>query len=413
MITRWLLGLCALALTAALSAEEFVATYDLTKDRSAKVSVRASGERMVRNNGDKPLAIGPSRSVSAHAEIALTGPTRRVEYPRGYFDRLNLREMPDSDGSAAWAEAYAREMLGTPEAPTPLRRVLDSEEIDGLYLGLRWNELQPETGRFRWQYPDFWFGEMSRRNKKVLLQITPGTNTPQWVYEQGTKRFPFVDENSYHGSHGKTLVMPVATDEMFVRRWTGLIEAVGRRYADNPALAGICVVGPAKTSGEMHLPKSRADLKEYARLGVTDDALVAVWKEMLAVYARVFPRRALVISVSKILNDNVPTDQIIEHALLTYPNQICLRSAQLNGKSEWEFAFERFGFGLLSRAMDVPVIYGWLGSQPERMGSYDLALENAKNTGAVMLTMGEALLDPNRAEAVKKLHAFLIERQFR
>ncbi|MCX7011267.1 MAG: hypothetical protein NTW86_01645, partial [Candidatus Sumerlaeota bacterium] len=73
----------------------------------------------------------------------------------------------------------------------------------------------------------------------------------------------------------------------------------------------------------------------------------------------------------------------------------------------------RFGFGLLARAMDTPVIYGWLGSQPERMGSYDLALKNAKQTGAVMLTMGEALFDPARAESVKELHGFLMERRFR
>ena len=125
------------------------------------------------------------------------------------------------------------------------------------------------------------------------------------------------------------------------------------------------------------------------------------------------PARALVISVTKILNDQAPTNQIVEHALLTYPNQMCLRSAQLNGKSEWAFAFDRFGFGPLARALDVPVIYGWLGGQPERMGDYNLALQNAKNTGAVMLTMGEALFDPKRAESVKKLHAFLIQRQFR
>ena len=413
MMTRWLLGVCALALAAAVSAEEFAATYDLTKDGLAKVSVRASGERVVRNNGDEALKLSPTVSVPAHGEITLAGPTQRVDYPRGYFDRLNLREMPDSDGSPAWAEAYAREMLGTPEEPTQLRRVLDSEYNDGLYLGLRWDELQPEPGRFRWQYPDFWFEEMSRRNKRVLLQITPGAGSPKWVYAQGAKEFPFADENQYHSTYGKTLVMPVPTDRTFVRCWTELIEAVGKRYAENPALAGVCAVGPAKTSGEMHLPKSPADEKHYAQIGVTGEALVAVWKEMIAAYARVFPQRALVISVTKILNDQGPTDRIVEHALLTYPNQMCLRSAQLNGKAEWEFAFDRFGFGLLARAMDTPVIYGWLGSQPERMGSYDLALKNAKTTGAVMLTMGEALFDPQRSESVKELHGFLMERQFR
>ncbi|MCX7014106.1 MAG: beta-galactosidase, partial [Candidatus Sumerlaeota bacterium] len=337
MVTRILIASCAvaLALAATTRAEDFVATYDLTKDGAAKVFVRASGERVVRNDGDEALTLSPTVSVPAHGEITLAGPTQRVDYPRGYFDRLNLREMPDSDGSAAWAESYAREMLGTPEEPTDLRRVLDSEYNDGLYLGLRWNELQPEPARFRWQYPDFWFQEMSRRNKKVLLQITPGASTPEWVYDKGAQRFPFVDENKYHSARGSTLTIPLPTDETFVREWTGLIEAVGKRYADNPALAGVCAVGPAKTSGEMHLPKSPQDEKNFARLGVTGEALVAVWEKMLAAYARAFPRRALVISVTKILNDQGPTDRIVERALLTYPNQMCLRSAQLNGKAEW------------------------------------------------------------------------------
>jgi len=354
--------------------------------------------REVVNFGGGEFSLSPSYGVPGWSMVTVRVPDMIGVLPLGFYRRINVKaEDMGEDHRAQYERAYERYLL--------------ESRIDGLFVGFPWGRVEPAEGEIRWEFLDFWLRLGEKYGKRVMFMVTAGAKTPSWVFEAGATRFPFIDRNRYHSTYGETLVTTVPWDPVFLKEWTRMVRSLGERYASNRALAAVCATGPAKTSGEMHLPNSPEDMERWEHLGLTQERVVEAWKRCFSAWADSFPQKALVLTVSKL--NIVPRDavaEIVEYALTRYPGRVVLRSAGLNGKRPVTRAFADWGFSGLMTALNTPIFYGWLGSQPERMGDYGVALQNARATGACGLTIGDSLWDPRWEEALTQLRGDLLSR---
>ena len=157
---------------------------------------------------------------------------------------LSLLTRPGLAASAGETEAVLR-----PEsAPGPLDNPLkgwcpftDAGPIHAPYslafLYVPWSRLEPEEGRFvfeSWENADW--TTTAAKGRRLVLRVyldypTLPSGVPSWLMGQGVKLTPYDD-------HGGGL-SPDYDDPLLVSAMRRLIEAMGRRYGDNPRVASL------------------------------------------------------------------------------------------------------------------------------------------------------------------------------
>lgn len=118
-----------------------------------------------------------------------------------------------------------------------------------VYFNVTWRELEPRPGEFQFEKWEKKFWDLpAAKGKHVIFRVnvdypTEPTGVPQWLLDQGLKMTPYSD----HGG-GKS---PDYTDIRFQRAMLKLIEALGKRYDQNPRVAFL-QVGLLGFWGEWH-----------------------------------------------------------------------------------------------------------------------------------------------------------------
>ncbi len=134
----------------------------------------------------------------------------------------------------------------------PLGPAYDGHEFPGLstvYLRLAWSHLEPKEGQFNWAILDTPIQRYGAAGKKFAFRFTvfegdPKQGTPDWVRAAGAK-----------GTLVKTYRVeswePDYEDPIFLNRLGEFLDAAGKRYGANPALAFVDV-GTLGIWGEGH-----------------------------------------------------------------------------------------------------------------------------------------------------------------
>jgi len=130
------------------------------------------------------------------------------------------------------------------------------------YFRLQWNIIEPEMGKYRWDYIDNLLKLSRERGQKIILRISPykwraEEDVPGWYRNMVGGKSP--DERKSAGfTHEKWIVDP--EDPRYAQYYGGMIRALGERYDGHPDLESVDVslVGWAGEGGGTGLLSDKA-----------------------------------------------------------------------------------------------------------------------------------------------------------
>src|SRR5271170_6093904 len=156
-------------------------------------------------------------------------------------------------GNAWCARARGVFALMTPGATVP-RPILTNPDVDGVALLFLWDRIEPHDGEFDWTRIDQEVARVRASGKHYSLGVTPGINTPAWVFADGAASFEFRWDKPL-GPPPCTLVrFPIPWDPVYLKKWLIFVRAFGARYGDDPLLVLVKLQGVNAQTPEFLLP---------------------------------------------------------------------------------------------------------------------------------------------------------------
>jgi Beta-galactosidase len=207
--------------------------------------------------------------------------------------------------------------------------------LTGVCLSIGWNDIEKESGKPDFSAIDETVAILRRVGMKYELGVKPGMSTPSFVFQEGAKAFATRVRNPYRANVGETVVIPVPWDPIYQRNFSRLIKQLGEHYANDPLCVSVVLTCANFMSKEMHLPKAPADRAKWKAMGNYGVELLDVYKKYTDEWAKAFPRQAISLHLSKVL-DLPPTfcEDVVEYGLSRYPARFTIQNCQLTGRKE-------------------------------------------------------------------------------
>jgi hypothetical protein len=165
-----------------------------------------------------------------------------------------------------------------PEAPVAdAHEAVDFPPSSVAYIRWFWSQLEPERGKYRWEILDTALSEAQKHGQTLAIRLMPYDQSnpmPEWYRNSGARR-----ANKASDKDGKVW-SPDASDPLYVRTWTALIQEAGKRYDGNPYLDSV-------------------DISTAGYWGEGWGPYLPDWqthKALLDVYFQAFPRTPLVVN---------------------------------------------------------------------------------------------------------------------
>jgi hypothetical protein len=212
--------------------------------------------------------------------------------------------------------------------PTPEREV-NFPFIDGWLVRPGWDRVEPKEGEFDWRYIDSEIELAKRLNKKLTLCVLGGPQTPAWVFSSGAKGFKY----SMPLGRVKEAKIPLLWDEVYLKKWTALVRALGKKYDTNPTIVLVHITGATGNGLEMQLPFTPQDREEWQRLGYTDGKAIAAWKQIIDTFAKAFPSKPLDIDIHPVLGSDQVAGDVAAYGSEKLGKRFGIFSGWLSGKS--------------------------------------------------------------------------------
>jgi hypothetical protein len=194
-----------------------------------------------------------------------------------------------------------------------------------------WDSVEPRDGRFDWTYIDGEIATAKRLGKKIALAILGGPQTPTWVYDAGARDLRYTWGGRYKA--GQESRIPVLWDDVYLKKWTALIAAAGKRYADEKVLVLVHMTGASENGLEMQLPASTQDRQQWTRLGYTPRKAIAAWETIVDAFAAAFPHTALDIDIHPVLGSNQVAEEVAAYAHQKLGKRFGVYGGWLSGKT--------------------------------------------------------------------------------
>lgn len=255
--------------------------------------------------------------------------------------------------------------------------------LAGVSIRAPWRAIEPEEGKMGWDYLDKALSEVKTANKKAMLRILPGINSPAWAYKKGIPSVEIKDVNQYHKTYGQKQKIPLPWDETYLNEWVKFVSQLGARYNSHDELVLVHIAGPTYHSAEMHLPK-KANAELMVKAGYTKEKIVTAWKKVIDAYAKAFPDKDLALNVAIPLREDGAMEEIIQYGISKLGKHLCIQGNWLSAKKLGSFHPYRVireygkkygvtvGFQMLDSAKD----------KPGRQGSLETSIEQGLKAGA-------------------------------
>lgn len=189
-------------------------------------------------------------------------------------------------------------------SPTPENEV-NFPFIDGWLVRPGWDKVEPQEGKFDWAFIDNEIALAKKLKKKITLSVLGGPQTPEWVYQTGAKEFAY----TIPIGRKREAKIPLLWDEPYLKQWTALIAALGKRYDNEDAVILIHITGATGNGLEMQLPFMPPDRANWEKLGYTPEKVIQGWQRIIDAYADAFPSKPLDTDIHPVLgSDQVATD---------------------------------------------------------------------------------------------------------
>jgi len=102
--------------------------------------------------------------------------------------------------------------------------------VKGVFVGIRWDRLEPEPGQFDWDFFDNKLAECADAGKYMQLIVMVGPMSPRWIYDHGVPEVhttPTINPRGEpHGGYDSPWTYPFYLDEDYKRYYHRLIREV-------------------------------------------------------------------------------------------------------------------------------------------------------------------------------------------
>jgi hypothetical protein len=222
--------------------------------------------------------------------------------------------------------------------------LLSDPAISGLTIGAHWDATQLSDpscifnrsclggfDAYDWSYLDDAFDEAHAAHKSVQLVITPGVDSPQWLFDKipscdglfttgnaapDCGKVTFVGFPEEKRADGNPPVQPLPWNRVYNEAWWDFLWHLNARYEFDPAFVSIAVAGPICASDEFILPTTangstqlnglpaddawttliKHSFPYNGDLYYTDQVFIDAWDETIDAYERIFSGVTLFLS---------------------------------------------------------------------------------------------------------------------
>lgn len=221
---------------------------------------------------------------------------------------------------------------GSPIAP----EALSNPAVDGISIRQKWRDLEPEKGSFRWEYLDREIARAEKAGKAVLLRVADsGASIPAWVLKKGVQTFTYRDRNPHHKEETGTAA--VFWDPIYASERKAMMNALGERFAGNPAVKIVASNPAGARTNDWNIPKTRADVDNWKTLGFTPDKLIEAATDVIDATMRSFPHQYVTIAVGRAGKLEPTPDycarKIIQQVRRDYPGRLIVQKNNLSAKT--------------------------------------------------------------------------------
>jgi hypothetical protein len=280
--------------------------------------------------------------------------------------------------------------------------------IDGWLVRPGWKEVEPREGQCDWSLIDKEIKTARRLGKKITLAVRSGPHTPDWVYAAGAKSLAYVTASKFRPQ--KDAKLPLPWDEVYLRKWTAFIEALGTRFSANDTIVLVHMTNSTSNGLEMQLPSSAADQKHWQEVGYTAEKVIGSWKRVIDVYAQAFPRTPLDVDLHPVLGSDRVAAEVAAHGSHKLGQSFGVFGGWLSGKSGQQ---DRKHAGMHTLVTKYAAL-GFAGfqlignetKQPERFspGGIKKAIEQGMGWGAAYFEIWQTdAMNPALHDTLRKL----------
>ncbi len=204
---------------------------------------------------------------------------------------------PTTPSTGKHAVYLATKKIGS-ETALPDPKAIASPAIDGVFIRIPWDKIQPAPDRNDWSLLDTITRPAVAAHKSLSIAVITGERTPTWLAREGV---PFVKMTV--GARKRCDVVDAAAvwSPQYVRAYVRMIDAMKRHLVETGAYDSVRIVkfsGIATHSIELRLPKNNACSstvdQQWVDAGYRPSRVVAAWRDMATGIDRAFPNRLLV-----------------------------------------------------------------------------------------------------------------------
>jgi len=213
--------------------------------------------------------------------------------------------------------------------------------IDGITLYMQWKELEPQSGKYKWELIDNVVNKAEAAGKKVNIGVFSGHWAPDFVIK--ASRSYVNKKQQMHGgmkaNKAKQQVRyPVTWEDPYLSNWKRLIKAIAERYKNSPAVQGLFCSGLGGQAIEMAFrikPENYDDFR--TQTGFSIAKMEQAWFGLIDFYEKVWPK-AVIINLAMTMSDGGMKKSmelplaVEKYALKKLPCRVAFITTYLNGK---------------------------------------------------------------------------------
>lgn len=188
----------------------------------------------------------------------------------------------------------------------------ESGIVDGIVLKVPWSDLEPAPGEFNWNSIDRQIQAAGDAGFLVTLTILSGPYSPRWLAAEGSQMFAYLDRSM------NSKEIPLPWDDVFVSRYSNLIENVGKMYDGAKGIKLVRMTNATTSGYEMNFEFAEGEEQKFIASGYSRNNILNSWIAIINAYSSAFKATPVDVDIQPIFLDDDVTYSIIEYALSVY-----------------------------------------------------------------------------------------------
>lgn len=256
----------------------------------------------------------------------------------------------------------------------------ENQALSGIVITVKWNDIEKSDNRYDFKRLDRVIELAIKNNKFYKLDILPGVNTPEWVYNKGGQVFYTKVNNPNRKNYNDNIKIPIPWDNVYQKYFYRFINEVSHKYKNDKFFISITVTGVNFLSSELHLPKRKEDMEKWKKYSDYKNKIASALKKSIDFFAQKFPNQQLCLHITLPLEKmHNEVEKIIEYGITKYPDRFTIQSCQLHGRNDNS---KVFSYQVIMKYKDkihngFQSLSGWkYKKSAKRMGSMEMAVLN-------------------------------------